>query len=85
MDDKRLLVVEAEFGSTLRMMERDGNVLTATLRQAWDGEDLRILTKSKAAKATNVHVSLLGHVTREELLKFLTETEQANGFANRVL
>jgi len=85
IDDKRLLVVEAEFGSTLKMMERDGNVLSATLRQAWDGDDLRILTKSKAATATNVHVSLIGHITREELLKHLTETEQVNGFANRLL
>jgi hypothetical protein len=83
--DKRLLVVESEFGSTLRVLEREGNTLSAQIRQAWDSGNLRILTKTKAARATDAHVSILGHVTREELLKYLNETEQANGFANRIL
>jgi DNA-binding transcriptional ArsR family regulator len=83
--DKRLLVVESEFGSTLRVLEREGNTLSAQIRQAWDSGTLRILTKTKAARATDAHVSILGHVTREELLKYLNETEQANGFANRIL
>jgi DNA-binding transcriptional ArsR family regulator len=83
--DKRLLVVESEFGSTLRVLEREGNTLSAQIRQAWDSGTLRVLTKTKAARATDAHVSILGHVTREELLKYLNETEQANGFANRIL
>src|SRR5437016_2175546 len=83
--DKRLLVIESEFGSTLRVLDRQGNTLSAQVRQAWDSGNLRILTKTKAARATDAHVSILGHVTREELLKYLNETEQANGFANRIL
>jgi hypothetical protein len=83
--DKRLLVVESEFGSTLRVLDREGNTLSAQVRQAWDSGNLRVLTKSKAARATDAHVSILGHVTREELLKYLSQTEQANGFANRIL
>jgi DNA-binding transcriptional ArsR family regulator len=83
--DKRLLVVESEFGSTLRVLEREGNTLSAQVRQAWDSGNLRVLTKTKAARATDAHVSILGHVTRQELLKYLNETEQANGFANRIL
>jgi len=83
--DKRLLVAESEFGSTLRVLEREGNTLSAQIRQAWDSGNLRILTKTKAARATDAHVSILGHVTRPELLKYLNETEQANGFANRIL
>jgi hypothetical protein len=83
--DKRLMVVESEFGSTLRVLGRDGNTLSAQLRQAWDSGNLRLLTKTKAARATNSHISILGHVTREELLKYMNETEQANGFANRIL
>lgn len=85
VNDKRLLVVESEFGSTLRVLEREGNTLSAQIRQAWDSGTLRVLTKTKAARATDAHVSILGHVTREELLKYLNETEQANGFANRIL
>jgi hypothetical protein len=83
--DKRLLLIEAEFGSTLRVMEREGNTLSAQIRQAWDSGNLRLLTKTRAARATGAHVSIIGHVTRDELLKYITATEQANGFANRIL
>src|SRR5262249_50049153 len=33
--DTRLLVMESEFASPLRMMGRDGNTLSPVLRQAW--------------------------------------------------
>jgi hypothetical protein len=36
-------------------------------------------------KATEAHVSIVGHITRAELLRHLTETEAANGFANRFI
>ncbi len=83
--DKRLLVVEEEFGATLRVMARDGNILSATLRQAWDGGRLRTLTRQSPLKATDAHVSVLGHITRQELTKLLQSNDQANGFANRIL
>ena len=35
--------------------------------------------------ATGAHISIIGHITKEELLRYLGETEQANGFANRIL
>src|SRR5262249_43220363 len=31
------------------------------------------------------HISLIGHTTRQELLRYLTQTEAANGFGNRFL
>ena len=34
--DKRLLVVETGFASVLRMLQRDGNTLSALIRQAWE-------------------------------------------------
>jgi len=85
VSDKRLLVIEPEFASALRVAERDGSTLTAVLRQAWDSGTLRILTKSKAAQATGAHISLIGHITQDELLRYLTSTEAGNGFANRFL
>jgi hypothetical protein len=36
-------------------------------------------------KASEAHVSIIGHITRSELLRHLTETEAANGFANRFI
>jgi hypothetical protein len=83
--DKRLLVFEPEFASTLRVMERDGSTLSPVVRQAWDVGDLRVLTKKSPAKATGAHISIIGHVTRDELLRYLDRTEAANGFINRFL
>ena len=83
--DKRLQVVEPEFVSVLKVASRDGSTLTAMLRQAWDSGDLRTLTRRDPLRATNAHVSLIGHITVEELRRYLDATEAANGFANRQL
>jgi hypothetical protein len=83
--DKRLLIVEPEFANVLKQTERQGNTLSAVLRQAWEGGDLRSLTKNSPARATGAHISLIGHITAEELRRYLSATEQANGFGNRHL
>ena len=36
-------------------------------------------------KATGAHISVVGHITIVELKRLLTETQSANGFANRFL
>jgi hypothetical protein len=84
--DKRLLVMEPEFASVLQVMAREKNTLSAILRQAWDSTGvLRTLTKNSPVKATDANVSISGHITKDELLRHLTETEAANGFGNRFL
>ena len=86
VQDKRLLVVEAEFSSALKVMTRQGNTLSDIIRKAWDGETvLASLTKNSIAMATKPHISVLGHTTKQELLKYLTDIESGNGFANRFL
>lgn len=85
VDDKRLLVVQTEFASTLRVMARDGNTLSPTVRQAWDTGDLRTMTKNSPAMATGALISIIGHVTADELRHYLDRTEVGNGFANRFL
>lgn len=84
VSDKRLLVVEPEFGRVLRVMEREGNTLSPRLREGWDSGNLTNMTKA-ASKATGAHISLICHVTLIELLKLLTDVETANGLANRFL
>ena len=84
-EDKRLFVVEEEFAQPLKTMRREGNILSVTIRDAWDHGDLHPLTKNNRISATGAHISIVGHITREELLRLLTETEQGNGFANRFL
>lgn len=83
--DKRLFVVEPEFANVLKQMERQGNNLSATIRQAWETGSLRSLTKNSPARATNAHISIIGHITADELRRYLTATESANGFGNRFL
>ncbi len=85
VDDKRLLALEPEFSSVLRVAGRDGNTVSEMLRRAWDGNDLRTLTRGAPLAATAPHISLLGHVTKHELVRELSETYQVNGFANRHL
>ena len=83
--DKRLLVLEPEFASILKVASREGNTLSAIIRQGWDGDRLQVMTRNNPIKATGAHLSMLGHVTKDELLRHLTDTEAANGFANRYL
>jgi hypothetical protein len=85
VDDKRLLVVEAEFAQVLRQGARAGNTLSATIRSAWDTGTLMTLTKNDPVTATGAHISLIGHITIDELRAELTATDSANGFANRFL
>lgn len=83
IEDKRLFLVQTEFGVVLRVMERDGNSLSGLLRDAWDGKDLAPMTKGNRIRATAPHVGIVGHVTQNELLRNLTSTEACNGFGNR--
>jgi hypothetical protein len=82
-DDKRLFVIEAEFANVLKVMAREGNTLSPVIRCAWDSGDLKTMVKNSPAKATKAHISIVGHITRDELRRLLTQTESANGFANR--
>ena len=81
--DKRLYLVQAEFGSMLKIMSREGSSLSGIIRDAWDGNDLAPLTKNSRVRATKPHIVIAGHVTKDEIRKELKETEQCNGFGNR--
>ncbi|MCM2353983.1 MAG: YfjI family protein [Pseudobdellovibrio sp.] len=83
--DKRLLCVESEFSSVLKVAHREGNILSQILRDSWDSVTLQTLTKNNPIKATNPMVSIIGHITDAELIKFLSSTEIANGLANRFI
>jgi hypothetical protein len=83
--DKRLLALESEFAGVLKQTERQGNTLSPILRLAWDRGDLQSMTKNSPARATGAHFSLIGHITADELRRYLTQTETANGSGNRHL
>ncbi|MBI4419788.1 MAG: DUF3987 domain-containing protein [Gemmatimonadetes bacterium] len=84
--DKRLCVYESEYSSVLGVMSREGNTLSPVLRAAWDGvTTLRTMVKRDPAKATDAHVSLVGHITPAELRARLDRTDAASGYLNRHL
>ena len=85
VDDKRLMVVEKEMASVLRIAKREGNILSSTLRNAWDSGDLRTLTKNAPTKATGAHISIISHITKPELLQHFDSIDASNGFGNRFL
>ncbi|MGO9956371.1 MAG: hypothetical protein ACLP50_10390 [Solirubrobacteraceae bacterium] len=83
--DKRRLVLEQEFAQVLKVLAREGNTLSPIVRQAWDGEPLQTIVRNDPLRASQAHIGIVGHITRDELLRYLTATELANGFANRFL
>jgi len=78
-------VLETEFAGTLQVMGREGNILSPVVRDAWDTGGLSQLVKNDPATATGAHISIIGHITAEELRRYLTATQMGNGFANRFL
>lgn len=85
IDDKRLWVVESEFANVLHQGRREGNTLSAALRDCWDGVSLKPATKSNRLYATHPHVCLSGAISPSELTGMMSTRELTNGFANRFL
>ncbi len=83
--DKRLFVTESEMGQALQVAGRDGNTLSAVLRMAWDGDELRTFARRNKNVCREPHISIFGNITLDELQRLLTSTNRANGFANRLL
>jgi hypothetical protein len=83
--DKRICIVESEFSRTLKVAGGDTNILSAVIRDAYDTGDLDNLTKNNRNKATDAHIAIIGHITKDEVIRLLTNTEAANGFGNRFL
>lgn len=83
INDKRLCVFESEFVNVLHQGKREGNTLSAALRDAWDGVSIKPATKAAKVGATDPHIAVMGAVTPGELRTCLSTRELTNGFANR--
>ncbi len=82
-DDKRLYVVEAEFGGAMAAAARDKNTLSATIRSCWDGRDIAPLVKNAAWIASSPHIVIAGHITAPELIDRMSDVDALSGFLNR--
>jgi hypothetical protein len=83
--DKRRLVVESEFAQVMKVLSREGNTLSPVVRNAWDGKTLQTMVRNAPLRASHTHIGIVGHITKEELLRHLNGTELANGFFNRFM
>jgi hypothetical protein len=83
--DKRRLVIEPEFAQVMKVLAREGNTLSPVVRNAWDGKRLQTISRNSPLRATGAHIGIIGHITKDELLRYLAATELANGFFNRFL
>ena len=64
---------------------RDGNTLSAALRDCRDGVDLKPATKSNRVYAGDPHVCPSGALSPNELAGLMSGREMSNGFADRFL
>lgn len=83
--DKRLLIQSPEFAAVLQVQRRDATTLPSVLRNAWDGNTLRVMTRKNPLTATGAHVAIIGHITRDELLRLTDDTSATNGYLNRFM
>lgn len=83
--DKRLWVVESEFANVLHQARRDGNTLSAAVRDLWDGASLQPATKTNRLFTTDPHICISGAITPNELMELMAAREMSNGFANRFM
>ena len=83
--DKRRLVVESEFAQVMKVLSREGNTLSPVVRNAWDGKTLQTMVRNAPLRTSGTHIGIIGHITKEELLRHINGTELANGFFNRFM
>jgi Protein of unknown function (DUF3987) len=81
VEDKRAFIVEPEFARVLRIAQCGKNTLSSVIPQAWGSDCLQIMRKNPV-KASNAHISIIGHTTKDELLKILNEAKTDNTFAD---
>jgi hypothetical protein len=82
--DRRRLVIEPEFSRLLAIISREGCTLSQIFRTTWDQGTADIRTRQNKLHVTGAHLSLIGHITRDELLRRLSDTRSptASGTAS---
>lgn len=83
-----IYMIESEFARLLAVASREGSSVSAVLRNAYDFRRLEHRVRKTVNSAPPAPVSLVGHVTIDELRdpRFgLRPVEVVNGFGNRIL
>ncbi len=85
IEDKRVLLYEAEFASVLRKASLPTSIIWPVLRTLWDRGSAENTAKNSPIKTTNAHISFLGNITEQELNLVFPQHELVSGTANRIL
>jgi len=83
--DPRLLISGGEFAQVLQVMNREGSTLSTVIREGWDNQPIFNIVKDKTTKVSNHHISIIAHITQEELITLFKTNDFTNGFGNRFL
>jgi hypothetical protein len=83
--DRRLCVIEEEFGRVLHTGKRLGSVTKDVYKSFWDGGSTANITASSKKIVTDATLSFIGHVTPHELHSDVPEGDYLNGYLNRFL
>ena len=83
--DKRLLIYLSEFHQCISAMRRQDSILSSIFRQAWDRDIISSPAKTSPAHASGAHVSIIGCITKEELLRQTDAADAENGTLNRFI
>lgn len=67
VNDKRLEIIEPEFGNALNMACRKGSSLSHVLRNGYDGSPISPLTKHKQVSVSKPFFCMTGDITPDEL------------------
>jgi hypothetical protein len=82
--DKRLLCIETEFGTVMTRAARDGSTLAEVCRQAWNGDQLSVMTR-KRYSASWSHIAIVGHIPPKDFRHRLAAADLSGGTYNRYL
>jgi hypothetical protein len=81
--DRRVVFFEPEFQRILAVCKREGNNLSANIRELYDHGTLEVLRRKDPLKVRDVHAAVVAHITGYELRQELESVSMANGFVNR--
>jgi hypothetical protein len=83
--DRRLCVIEDEFGRVLHVAKRPGATIKDLYKSMWDSGSAEHITAAEQRKVTDATLSFIGHVTPYELRNDTQDGDFLNGYMNRFL
>ena len=84
-DDKRVLCYQAEFGTFLKLASGRENTLSPVVRSLWESGSACSPSKLSPVTVTDAHFTLIGQVTKTELLQLASSVDIQSGLLGRFL